>query len=211
MAAVGGKKTNTKANIATWRRVTAADHSRAQHCLFAPPSAAGAGGGSGAKAPAGGAAPDEGLWPSDLLLAGRVKFPIDAAAEHGGIRVVDNGGWEDSLKLNPVWLHKPRRQQEENEAAHHAIFVPSRLGAEWSKRFRAGAVAVAVGKEVVTICFMIEQMMDAGIPSWQWRAVAWRSIRGAWVRGAAAGLIGSRHIRHRRVRFWRDCCRIHGR
>jgi hypothetical protein len=125
--------------------------------------------------------------------------------------VVDNGGWEDSFKLNPAWLHKPRRLEDENEAARQARLVPFLNGAEWNKTFRARAVAVAVGKEVVPICFNIVQMTDVGIPSWQWRAVARRSFRGAWVCGAAAGSIGSRHIRHQRVLFWRDCCRIHGR
>ena len=142
---------------------------------MAPPSAAGAGGGSGAKAPAGGAAPDEGLLPSELLLAGRIEFTIEVAAEHGGIRVVDNGGWGDSLKLNLAWLHRPRRLEDENEAAHHAIFVPIRLGAEWNKKFRAGAVDVVVGKEVVPICFKIVQMMDVG---------GFRPGSGGWSRGA---------------------------
>jgi hypothetical protein len=167
-AAVGGKKTNTVEAVETWKQFGAADHTKAQKALFAPRPAAGAGARSGG-APAGGAAPpaDDGLRPSEKLAAGRIKKEFEATSEHGGIRVVNNGGWDDDCKNNPSWVWRPRKQPGEEGHAHQERFVPLRLRAEWLKTFRGGAVAATVNKDVVTIAFKLVQKRDLGIPAWE--------------------------------------------
>ncbi|KAJ1482041.1 hypothetical protein T484DRAFT_1898483 [Baffinella frigidus] len=110
---------------------------------------------------------DDGLRPSEKLAAGRIKKEFEATSEHGGIRVVDNGGWDDDCKNKIAWVMKPRKLRGEEGHAHQARFVPLRLRAEWLETFRGGAVAAAVNKEVVTIAFKLVLKRDLGIPAWE--------------------------------------------
>ncbi|KAJ1471818.1 hypothetical protein T484DRAFT_1842662 [Baffinella frigidus] len=162
-AAVGGKKTNTIAAIAALKKMSPEEKLQKQKALFAPRPAAGAGARSGG-APAGGAAPpaDDGLRPSEKLAAGRIKMEFEATSEHGGIRVVENGGWDDVCKHNPAWVMRPRQLKGEEGDAHQARFAP-----EWLKTFRGGAVAAAVNKDVVTIVFKLVLKRDLVIPAWE--------------------------------------------